>query len=149
MANNQYVNKVVFGDETLIDLSNDTIAANKMISGTTAHDKSGASVTGNIPTRTSSDITTYDEIETSNHRLYHIIDIPSGYYNSPAGVGYANIYIPIPESEYTYFEVDIPNGTLNPQKSNPDDWISLKLEVDSQGNATVTDDTIPANGVSF
>jgi hypothetical protein len=52
MANNQYVNKVVFGDETLIDLSSDTIAANKMLNGTTAHDKSGALISGNIPIQT-------------------------------------------------------------------------------------------------
>lgn len=46
MANNTYVNKVVFGGDTLIDLSSDTIAANKVLSGYTAHDASGAPITG-------------------------------------------------------------------------------------------------------
>jgi len=34
-----------------------------MLSGTTAHDKSGASITGNIPIRSNMDITTsYDSV---------------------------------------------------------------------------------------
>lgn len=43
MAN---VNKVVYGGDTLIDLTGDTITADKMLSGFIAHDKSGASITG-------------------------------------------------------------------------------------------------------
>jgi hypothetical protein len=46
MANNQYVNKVVYGGETLIDLTGDTIVISKLLSGYTAHDKSGAPITG-------------------------------------------------------------------------------------------------------
>ncbi len=40
------VNKIVFGSETLLDLTADTISADKLASGITAHDKSGASITG-------------------------------------------------------------------------------------------------------
>lgn len=40
------VNKVIFGGETLIDLTGDTITADKLAKGVTAHDKSGASITG-------------------------------------------------------------------------------------------------------
>lgn len=43
---NQYVSKVVLGTETLIDLTSDTITADKLAYGITAHDKSGAPVTG-------------------------------------------------------------------------------------------------------
>lgn len=43
---NQYVNKVVYGGETLIDLTADTITAADLASGVTAHDKSGATITG-------------------------------------------------------------------------------------------------------
>lgn len=46
MANNTYVNKVIFGGDTLINLENDTVVANKILSGYTAHDKSGAPITG-------------------------------------------------------------------------------------------------------
>lgn len=46
MANNQYVNKVAFGGNTLIDLTADTITPDKLAYGVTAHDKSGAPITG-------------------------------------------------------------------------------------------------------
>lgn len=40
------INKIIFGSETLIDLTSDTITADKLTSGITAHDKSGATITG-------------------------------------------------------------------------------------------------------
>lgn len=43
---NQYVNKVIYGGETLIDLTADTITADKLAKNVTAHDKSGAPITG-------------------------------------------------------------------------------------------------------
>lgn len=51
MANNQYVNKVVYGATTLVDLTSDTVAADKMLSGYTAHSKSGAPITGTIQSK--------------------------------------------------------------------------------------------------
>lgn len=39
-------NKVVYGSEVLIDLTGDTITADKLSAGVTAHDKSGAAITG-------------------------------------------------------------------------------------------------------
>ena len=46
MANNQYVNKLVWFGETKFDTSADTITADKLLEGYTAHDKSGAPITG-------------------------------------------------------------------------------------------------------
>lgn len=46
MATNPYVNKVVYGDQTVIDLSSDTASAGDVLSGQTFHDRSGALVTG-------------------------------------------------------------------------------------------------------
>lgn len=46
MAVNQYVNKVVFGNDVLIDLTSDTIEAADLRRGVTAHDASGATITG-------------------------------------------------------------------------------------------------------
>lgn len=46
MANNQYVNKVIYGSTTLVDLTSDTATADKVLNGYTFHDKTGASVTG-------------------------------------------------------------------------------------------------------
>ena len=46
MASNPYINKVIYGGRTLIDLTGDTVTAEKMLKGFTAHDMSGASITG-------------------------------------------------------------------------------------------------------
>lgn len=46
MANNEYINKVIYGGNTLIDLTNDTVTADKILSGYTAHAASGEPITG-------------------------------------------------------------------------------------------------------
>lgn len=40
------VNKVIYGGNVLIDLTSDTVTVDKLASGITAHDKSGAIITG-------------------------------------------------------------------------------------------------------
>lgn len=40
------VNKVVYGGQTLVDLTGDTVTAATLAKGVTAHDKSGAKITG-------------------------------------------------------------------------------------------------------
>lgn len=42
MANN----KIIYGDKVLIDLTQDTVTPNKLAQGITAHDRSGAIITG-------------------------------------------------------------------------------------------------------
>lgn len=51
MASNANVNKVVYGGNVLVDLTGDTVAADKLLSGYAAHDRSGARVTGSIPSK--------------------------------------------------------------------------------------------------
>ena len=131
MANNQYVNKVVFGDQTLIDLSSDTIAANKMLSGTTAHDKSGALISGNIP------IQTAIQYGWNNAAHRYIVNVTKGYYDSDLGVGITGLKIPVPTSGVNSFSIQIPNGTTNPDPSNSEDWITVTFTVDSSGNTEV------------
>lgn len=46
MANNEYINKVIYGGNTLIDLTGDTVTADKILSGYTAHAASGEPITG-------------------------------------------------------------------------------------------------------
>ena len=59
MANNQNVNKVVFGNQTLIDLTADTITPADLQSGVTAHDATGAIITG---TSTKDSDTSQDDV---------------------------------------------------------------------------------------
>ena len=42
------VNKVNYGNNTLLDVSNDTVTANTLLSGYTAHDNTGTRVTGAV-----------------------------------------------------------------------------------------------------
>ena len=114
MANNQYVNKVIFGNEVVIDLSSDTIAANKLLNGFTAHDKTGAPITGECTydsDTTDADATT-DEIlagkyayvnkakltgTMTNQGEKHLtlstrdaeVSIPQGYHDGSGGIGLA------------------------------------------------------------
>ena len=58
MAETKKIGKVVLGDEVLIDLTADTITAEDLKKGVTAHDKSGAAITGtNTKDATTTDAT--------------------------------------------------------------------------------------------
>lgn len=46
MASNPYVNKVIYGNQTLMDLTGDDITAADILAGKKAHDASGAPITG-------------------------------------------------------------------------------------------------------
>ena len=46
MAENQYANKIIFGNEVLLDLTSDTVDAAHLLKDVTAHDKSGAQIVG-------------------------------------------------------------------------------------------------------
>ena len=44
------INKVVFGNQTLIDISDATVTADKLLSGIVAYDKTGTKITGTATT---------------------------------------------------------------------------------------------------
>ena len=51
------VNKVVYGGDTLIDLTSDTVIAGALRRGYTAHDKSGAKISGSMAEQAAQTIT--------------------------------------------------------------------------------------------
>ena len=63
---NTYVSKVIYGNQTLIDLTNDTVVANKLLSGYTAHGADGAPITGTCDF----DANTQDATATAAEILY-------------------------------------------------------------------------------
>lgn len=83
--------KVTIGNETIIDLTGDTVAADKMLAGITAHSKTGAAVTGNIPTKTESDI-----VMSGGE-----IVIPAGYYAEAITITMEDLYM-VDENGHTY-----------------------------------------------
>ena len=148
MANNQYVNKVEFGNEVLIDLTNDTVTADKILAGYTAHSASGASITGSIPTKTGRDFTQTEYADLNVGRAYLMINVPAGYYNQDAVVGVSSMFMPVPSTGTVKFAVYIPNGTTTPSKNVVGDYFPLEVEVDSEGNSNITLDD-DATGVMF
>ena len=49
MADTKYNSKIIFYGETLMDLTGDTVDAASLLKGKTAHDKTGAPITGTCP----------------------------------------------------------------------------------------------------
>ena len=74
------ISKVILNGETLMDVTQDTVAANKLLSGETAHKNDGTAVTGNIATKTSSNLTVSGATVTA----------PAGYYASAASKSVAS-----------------------------------------------------------
>ena len=42
------VNHVIINGQTVVDLRNDTVSADKLLKSATAHDKTGAAITGTV-----------------------------------------------------------------------------------------------------
>ena len=64
------ISKVVFGNDTLIDISEDTVVASALLSGYTAHGASGDSITGNIVAAAASTYTPSSETQTISAGIY-------------------------------------------------------------------------------
>ena len=79
MATNPYINKIVFGNTTLIDLTSDTLTASKLALGYTAHDRSGAPITGT--STLDSDTTDADALASE------ILDTKTAYVNKVKVIG--------------------------------------------------------------
>ena len=52
----------------------------------------------------------------------------------------------VPSSGTNEFYIDFPN---NSAPASDADWTRITFSVDTNGNSNITDDTIPASGVSF
>jgi hypothetical protein len=65
------INKVVYGGNTLIDLTGDSVTADKMLIGVTAHDKSGKTITGTCDYDVNSTDATATEAEVLKDKTFY------------------------------------------------------------------------------
>ena len=76
-------NKIIYGGETLIDLTTETVAASYLLNGYTAHDRSGTVITGSMQNRTGTDTDTIDTVS-------EVITISQGYHDGNGTVSIAS-----------------------------------------------------------
>ena len=80
MAENTYPNKIVYGNQVLIDLTNDTVNASNLLSGIVAHAADGSTITGTMETTYHITLhqSQYDQLTTEQKNLtntwYYIDD---------------------------------------------------------------------------
>lgn len=79
------VNKLIVNDEVKLDLTGDTVAADKMLEGATAHNAAGDLVTGTIPVN--------PQLSVADGGA---VTVPQGYYSGSELIGYL---LPIPTAE--------------------------------------------------
>lgn len=72
------VNHVIFGNETVIDLRDDTVTADKLLSGTTAHGPDGEIITGTIAS--------HEAVNRTVQSASDSVIISSGYYKNDGTV---------------------------------------------------------------
>lgn len=84
------ISKVVFGNDILIDITDTTATSSDVQKGKFFYDSSGVKVEGNIPSKSSSDVTISGPT----------VSIPSGYYNSDVSKAISTVAMAIPTIEF-------------------------------------------------
>lgn len=112
------INKVVYGGTTLVDLTSDTVVANKLAKGYTAHDKSGALITGTMEEVSANiyqDENGYLVLAEDGHiiSMEPLSVTANGTYNAPEYTGYTPVVVNVPQldtSDATATSSDILSG---------------------------------------
>lgn len=119
---NQYKNKIIYGGQVLIDLTSDTVKASVLRSGYTAHDQSGATITGTVKTQSAKTITPTRSQQTAVAKsrittgAVVVAPIPDTYYTMeealelmfPVGSVYVSTSTTAPTFGGTWQEIVIP-----------------------------------------
>ena len=135
---NEHVNKVVYDGTTLVDLTADTVTVNVMLAGYTAHDASGAPITGavasmSLPTSASSTASGTQKAEITPTASAQYVNIPTGYNSSSA-----NYKVGAIPSQYI-----VPSGNLAITENTAS---GSSLDVTNYATATVN---VPAQDSTF
>lgn len=121
MANNPNVNKVVYGNQTVIDLTNDNVTPSDVLTGKSFHDGSGAQQTGTLDPYVVGD-TAETDIDDADYFPF---------YDSSASGKRKSLWSNIKAKLKTYFD------TLYQTLADSDSW-SSSATVDSNNQVTFT-----------
>ena len=110
-------NKIIYNGNTLIDLTGDTVTADKLLQGYTAHDRSGALITGTATGGSavvSQDQDGYLVLDNEAGEVPTIASLnvtQNGTYTAPTGVAYSLVTVDVPSSQptgikYVYSDID-------------------------------------------
>lgn len=123
------INKVIFGNQILVDLTNDTITPEDLRSGIIAHDKSGALITGSmIPVNENIFVTK----TITQNGTYSAIDDNAD--------GYSSVIVNISGTPILVQKTITTKGIYNPANDNADGYSLITVDIE---------ENIPSIGVEF
>lgn len=121
---------------TAVVLSADTVTAGAMLSGYTAHDASGTAITGNITTKTSSDLVATGDT----------VSVPAGYYASTASKAVASGTEGTPSASKS---ITGTTATITPSVTNSAGYISGGTKTGTAVTVTASEvDTLGALAIT-
>ena len=131
------ISKIIFGNQTLIDLTADTIQAENMIAGISAHNSAGNVITGTIATKSAANLSASGSVVT----------VPSGYYaaqatKAVAGVAHATPTVSISAAGLITASHTQAAGYVIASTS------SATLQLSTQGATTITPTTSAQTAVA-
>lgn len=147
MADNPYPNKVVFGGETVIDLTGDTVAADKLVAGYTAHDATGKQITGDIFTVSQGHLT-FSEASVNGTNIEFGAGPVSGVVGRLIGEN-SKFYMQVPGSEFgDVTAADVASGKTFTSSSGLK--VTGKVQVVESGKSLLApSSTLPQDGTSY
>lgn len=155
MAQNPYVNKVVFGNDTLVDLTEDSVTASNLLEGETAHNAAGAPVTGTakqghtiwnaiktaLTQRTKlwfadAKVTDDSTEQATKVEVVQLIDDESELTNAPDGV-YQGDYDDAPEYVLDASMVAYGNGSVEDALDDRDTFVTIDYVIGASSGSNV------------
>lgn len=124
------INKVQYGNTTLIDLTSDTVTADKLMQGYTAHDRSGTLITGTATGGGGSGGNVWqdqdgyvhlDDEGTTPITVEPLSVTQNGTYTAPTGKAYSPVTVNVSGGGGLVYET----GTWTPTEDVESEWISF------------------------